>query len=163
MKLNIEALKDFLDDHGTCYQNSNNIDFDRMDDCIMVSYTDCHRSDHKHVDFFLSYEKNFQRFMIDYSIKEPKDFDKVTPGQLWNLFRQGKGKIYCGLDCGLIYFSLYFRYEDQKLFATGEHDVKQEVIESLQSVEDFTNYTYRIFQNSSSSSHNSSCMPQSPL
>jgi hypothetical protein len=101
--------------------------------------------------------------MIDYSIKEPKDFDKVTPGQLWNLFRQGKGKIYCGLDCGLIYFSLYFRYEDQKLFATGEHDVKQEVIESLQSVEDFTNYTYRIFQNSSSSSHNSSCMPQSPL
>jgi len=117
----VTAIKRFMEEHRGCYRNSHGIEFDRMDDSLMVSYTDYHNPEHKYLDFFLSYEKGIQEFIMDFAINRPQDLDNVTREQLWNVFWSGKGKIYCGLEFSLIYFILYFRAEDQKLFAIKEN------------------------------------------
>ena len=162
MKSNVNAIKRFLID-AVSYQNSHKIEFDVLDDSVMVSYCDYHNPDHRYMDFFLFYEKGIHKFLDDFSITIPKDLDKVTIDRLWQLFWQGKGKIYCGVDFSMLYYPLYFNCTGTKLFTIGEDNISQEVIESLTSIGDFTDYTYLKFKNSSCSPQNSSCTPQSVL
>lgn len=162
MKSHANEIKSFLID-AVCYQNSHKIEFDVLDNSVMVSYNDYHNPDHRYLDFFLFYEKNIHRFLYDFSITSLRDLDKVTIDWLWQLFWQGKGMIYCGLDFSMLYYPLYFNCVGTKLYTIGDNDKSQEVMVPLTTIGDFTSYTYQQFKNSSCSPQNSSCTPQSVM
>jgi hypothetical protein len=163
MNKNISALQEFLEDRGGSYQNHHHIDFDLMDDAIMASYTADQGGHHQKADFFLFYETAIRQVMTDLAIKTPSDLDLIMVDQLWNLFSQGKANIYCGLHFNAIYYTLYFRWEDEKLYSIDSARVKQKIAESLTTMDDFTSYTNRQFQNSSSATHKSSSATHRPL
>jgi hypothetical protein len=164
MNRGIDVLEEFLEDHDSYYRNSHNIEFDLLDGSVLVSYTADRTVEQKTIEFFLSYEEYTRCSMSEFRVKVPKDFDKVTVDQLWDVFRQGNGRIYCGIEDNVMYFPVYYRYIDQKLFAMDDQEsVKVEVIDNLESVNDFMNYTYKLFQNSSNSPQNSSFLPHSSL
>jgi len=160
MKPRATIIKKLLKNHLS-YHNKHAIDFDILDESMMVSFTDYHNPDHHYIDFFLFYEKKIMQFISDFRIRSTRDLDKITIDQLWELFWRGSGKIYCGLEYSVVYFPVYFKCIDHKLFAIDQQNINQEVCVDCKSIGDFMEYAYLLYQKSSSLPQNSSCVPQS--
>jgi hypothetical protein len=160
MKPSVLLIREFLTDH-LCYRNRHAIEFNILEDSVLVLSVDYHNPDHQYMDFFLSYEKSIIKFISDFSINAPKDLENVTTELLWRLFRQGKGEIYCALDYSVIYFPRYYRCINSTLVAIDERNITYAIPVELKSVADFMEYTYWLYKNSSCSPQNSSFTPQS--
>ena len=73
------------------------------------------------------------------------DLDHITPEFLLNLYKQGKAVICCTIDNLNTYYTLQFRKQNNHLFATDDEEIEQVTTGSLETPQQFMDYTLQRF------------------
>ena len=147
MNLLAHAILDFLEDHDGYYLNSHSIEFGVLNNSITADYAEIFKPQNKHIELCLHYSsRNIQKFMRDFAIASSKDLNNITNNDLWRLFRSGAGEISCYIEEDYNSPFLTFSYENGNMIARSNDDEEYTVIESLETANDFANYTLLYFE-----------------
>jgi AraC-like DNA-binding protein len=83
-------------------------------------------------------------FIQVFGIKRIKDLENITQEFLLNLYKAGKGTIWCSIDTQT-YYSLLFSKRNHKIFATDDRQIEHETTALLETPQQFIDYTQQYF------------------
>ena len=140
-------IYDFLDDHLGIYDNQQGLEFVmNIDDTVFVVYDVKDPPLEAYIDFGLVYPSNtIVNFVRDFNFINTRQLKALSPGHLWEMYYKGKVEIYCTITVKVIYFSLSFRLQGNKMIVRDDEDKEYELGEILQTPKQFAEYTQQQF------------------
>ena len=143
------ALKRFMDNYLSNYENPNEIEIARLtDDSFSINGFWSHEESEANVELVLTtayddYADFIEAFEITDDIQ--RSLDKITFEKLMSLYQAGKGAISCSIE-GANAPSLEFYIRDHTMVAKDDVDTFHEVGNVLETPADFVAYTKRYFE-----------------
>lgn len=137
----------FLDDHLGIYDNPQGIEFCmNMDDSVFVIFP-INPPPEPWIDYGLLYPSNeFNKFVRDFQFAGSQSLKRLTPDDLWTMYRKGKAEIYCTIVVKVIFYALYFRLTRRNtMIVRDDYDNEHELGEVFQYPAQFMEYTQSHF------------------
>jgi len=142
-----QSIQRFLESYPEGYINMHNIEFGIMKDCIVVSYEGCKTVNDIGLEFVMIYPSvTNELFMKDFGVRQPIHLRNISDTDLWNVFWQGKALLSCSVITGEICFTLNYKFQNEKLILITEDRVSYEVIDDLETIDDFLYFTQQTYQ-----------------
>jgi AraC-like DNA-binding protein len=144
-KRRILTVSDFIDEHEI-YNNLHDVEIvTHFDDSVSVVSNWPGELSEGDIYIELFFESNtIAEFIQAFGIQRIDDLKNITQEFLLNLYKEGKAAIWCSIDT-LTYYSLQFRKQNNKIFATDDRHIEHVTTELLETPKQFMDYTQQRF------------------
>jgi hypothetical protein len=145
MNTDSDQIYDFMEAFSPEYINPHGVAFTlNSDKSVYVVFAWDDQLEDQCLEFGISYyNQDFNTFLRDFSISTIQQLKSLSPANLWELFHNGKGEVFCSFG---VYFNnsfeLHFHNRENRIIASNEEGKSHEVHATLKTPRQFMQYTY---------------------
>jgi hypothetical protein len=137
-----KAVHQFMDKHAHYYCNQHDVEFIMLDNtsiCISGTWWIDETNDKHYIELVI--ECKLYEFVELFGINSLTQLKQITTGKLFEKFKSGHTEICCSIDEPMDLYLLSFQIKHNKLWATDDMNNSFKVEETLNSPDEFMNYT----------------------